>query len=938
MAAAEMALSPGTRIGAYEVVAKLGEGGMGEVYRAIDTSLARHVAIKVLPDTVAGDPERLARFDREAKTLAALNHPNIAAIYGLERSTGANALVMELVDGPTLADVIARGAVPVSEALPIARQLADALEAAHDQSIIHRDLKPANIKLRPDGTVKVLDFGLAKALEAPGAAPASGASLSPTITSPAAMTALGMILGTAAYMSPEQARGKPADRRADIWAFGAVLYEMLTGTRAFAGDEITDTLAFIITKEPDWNALPASTPPAIRRLIRRCLEKDRKRRLADIADARFEIEEAMSAPAETAVAALAVETQAVPSRPSGARTPWVLAAVLLLTTLALAAVVLRLLRPEPADVATFTVAAPETTRLHLPGTGPPASFAFNGGSISPDGRTLAFTAVDAIGKLQVWLRPVAALTATPLPGTDGALHPIWSPDGRFIAFFADSKLKKIDVSGGPPQVLSDAHQAARGAAWGRDGVIVFASNVGPLSRVSAGGGAVTPATALKDGEIAHNRPSFLPDGRRFFYRVMKKSGAAIMIGSLDSEDTTPLLDADSQVMYSPPGHLLFVRQGTLLAQRFDADRLQLSGDPVQIAEGVAVDVATGLAAFSVSQNGVLTYRSGGVVTTPDEGTAVRLDWLDREGKLIETVSGAYAYRGIELSPDGARIVYHRHDTTGGDLWLLDVKRGARTRLTFAPEQDSRSPVWSPDGSRVAFTSLRNGSWGLYQKLVDTGVSGDELLLATKDRLTPESWTLDGKSLVYTKSNERGADLWLLPLTGDRKPVPLAQEPFLEAVGVVSPDGRWMAYISDETGIRQVYVRAFPSGDRKQAISTGAAVQPIWRRDGKELFYIDVAGRGDAGAQGYQIMAVDVKTDGAGFEAGVPRPLFATVLMSGAGVGNAGFPFSTIDVSPDGQRFLVTRPSTASAPAPDAPAAITVVLNWPEALNARAGRP
>jgi dipeptidyl aminopeptidase/acylaminoacyl peptidase len=931
MATAEMALSSGTRIGPYEVLAKLGEGGMGEVYRAIDTSLARQVAIKVLPDTVAADAERLARFDREAKTLASLNHPNIAAIFGLERSAGANALVMELVEGPTLADAIAQGAMPVNEALPIARQIADALEAAHEQHIIHRDLKPANIKRRPDGTVKVLDFGLAKALEPAGAGSSSGAPLSPTITSPAALTGLGAILGTAAYMSPEQARGKPADRRADIWAFGAVLYEMLTGTRAFAGDEITDTLAFIITKEPDWSALPAGTPAAIRKLIRRCLEKDRKRRLADIADARLEIEEAMSAPAESPAAATAADASAARSRRLGSRTPWVLAAVLLLGTLPLAGIVLRLLRPEPAAVATFTVAAPDTTRFHLPGTGPPASFAFNGGSISPDGRTLAFTAVDATGKLQLWLRPVASLTAAPLPGTEGALHPIWSPDGRFLAFFADSKLKTIDVSGGPPQVLGDAHQAPRGAAWGRDGVIVFASNTGPLSRVPAGGGPVTPATALKHGETAHTRPSFLPDGRHFLYRVTGKSAPAIVIGSLDSADTSPLLNADSQVLYSPPGYVVFVRQGTLLGQRFDAGRLELSGDPVQIAEGVAVDAGTGLAAFSVSQNGVLTFRSGVVLNVVEEGAMAQLDWVDRTGRLIESVGGADAYRGIELSPDGSRIGFHRHDNAGGDLWILDVKRGAKTRLTFAPEQDSRAPVWSPDGSRIAFASYRNGSWGIYQKRVDSGTADDELLLEAKDRLAPDTWTPDGKSLVYNAD----ADIWLLPLTGDRTPVPLARSPFTEAGGVVSPDGRWMAYLSNESGSRQIYIQAFPSGARKQAISTAlGAIQPLWRRDGKELFWVEIGGRLTE-AQEYRFMAVDVKSDGAGFEAGAPRPLFTTVMMPGAGDGNAGFPFSTVDVSADGQRFLVSRPSPASGGAPDAPAAITVVINWLEELNARA---
>jgi dipeptidyl aminopeptidase/acylaminoacyl peptidase len=395
--------------------------------------------------------------------------------------------------------------------------------------------------------------------------------------------------------------------------------------------------------------------------------------------------------------------------------------------------------------------------------------------------------------------------------------------------------------------------------------------------------------------------------------------------------------------------VLFVRQGTLLAQRFDADRFQLSGDPMQIAEGVAVDAGNGLAAFSVSQNGVLTYRSGGIVNTALDGAVARLDWLDREGKVIESVGGTDAYRGVELSPDGSRIGFHRHDNTGGDLWIFDIKRGARTRLTFAPEQDNRSPVWSPDGSRIAFASLRNGSWGLYQKFVDSATSGDELLVAGKEVLAPASWTPDGRSLIYTQNVERDADLWLLPLTGDRRPVPFAREPFTEAGGVVSPDGRWIAYLSDETGSRHVYVRSFPSGDRKHVISTSVAVQPIWRRDGKELFYLDVSGRqvGDSqtgdgrsvatSTQQYRIMAVDVKSDGTAFEAGVPKPLFTTVLMSGAGGGNGGFPFSTIDVSSDGQRFLVTRPPITSAVAFDAPAAITVVLNWFEEFNRRALR-
>lgn len=585
---------------------------------------------------------------------------------------------------------------------------------------------------------------------------------------------------------------------------------MLSGTRAFAGDEITDTLAFVLTKEPDWNALPAATPEAVRKLIRRCLEKDRKRRLADIADARLEIEEAMTTGGEATFASVdASDRRASPPR-LGGRAAWLAASVLLVTTIVLAGVVVRLLRPAATVVMRFTVAPPANARFHLPGTGTPASFGFNGGTISPDGRTLAFTLVDATGTLQLWVRPLDALVAMPLAATEGALNPFWSPDSRALGFFAERKLKTIDLSGGPPHILCDADAAARGGTWSPEGVIVFAPNNGPLSRVSANGGTPARATTLQDGQTAHRRPVFLPDGRRFLYRAERRGAEPeLVVGSLNSVEHTPLLRADSQALYASPGYVLFTRRGTLLEQRFDADRLQLNGEPARIAEGIAVDVGTGQAAFSVSQNGILTYRSGGVFNVVEDVAETELDWVDREGKVIASAGPADVYRGVAVSPDAARVAFRRHDGTGGDIWLLDTKREARTRLTFDPRQDNHSPVWSPAGDRIAFASHRNGLCGLYQKAADSANAGDELLFETKDALVPSGWSADGKFLVFTMSNRstRGA-IWLLPTAGDRKPRPFGSASPTEVSGPVSPDGRWMAYLSSETGSRQVYVRSF----------------------------------------------------------------------------------------------------------------------------------
>jgi hypothetical protein len=604
-----MSLEKGTRVGPYEITGTLGAGGMGEVYRARDARLGRDVALKILPDIFATDPERLARFQREAQVLASLHHPNIAVIYGLEEP---RALVLELVEGHTLADRIARGPVPLDEALPIAKQIAEALEAAHEQGVIHRDLKPANIKITPDGFVKVLDFGLAKLAEAGGAGQAgvagspagaapAGLSLSPTITSPAA-TGLGVILGTAAYMAPEQAKGRPADQRSDVWAFGCVLFEMLAGKRAFEADDISDTLALVLKGEPDWSALPSNLPPSIRALIRSCLEKDRRQRVADVSSALFVFgHQADLAPSAVAPAPLSIPT---PRLPAWRRIAAV--AGLLVATAALAAAgVWFATRPEAPTVARFFVSPPENATF-LTG-GRPATSAV----ISPDGRMLAFTARDAAGKVMLWVRPIDALTAQPLAGTDAAQFPFWSPDSRFIGYFTQDKLMKIAASGGPSQTLC-AVNSGRGGTWSREGQIVFGGFAGSLFRVSSAGGQPSAVTRLGSGQTDHRFPSFLPDARHVLFYVQGYEGiAGVYMASLDTGDTKRLMVADSGSVYDArTGYLMFVRQGTLLAQSFDPKTLALADEPFPIAEHLESRVFVGVVAFSVSDNGALAYGVG----------------------------------------------------------------------------------------------------------------------------------------------------------------------------------------------------------------------------------------------------------------------------------------------------------------------------------------
>ena len=816
-------LAPGTMVGPYRIVGLIGEGGMGQVYRAQDTKLPREVALKILPDAFVHDPDRLARFRQEAHVLASLNHPNIATIYGFEDSGAVHALVLEVVEGPTLADRIARGPLPLDEAVAIARQIAVALEAAHERGIVHRDLKPANIKLRDDGTVKVLDFGLAKALE-PVGGPTGAATISPTITSPAMMTGVGVLLGTAAYMSPEQARGKPVDKRSDIWAFGCVLYEMLTGRRAFIGDEVADVLVGVLSREPDWSVLPEQTPDSIRRLLRRSIERDRRRRLADIADARLELDEdaASNSGAESAAKHRASSTTG--------RLPWVVAGVLGVAMLAGALVTLRHLRETSPDVRPlrFTIAQPEdatlTGRIGARLSTTP-QFA-----VSPDGRYVVLVAMSQ-SVPSLWLRSLDTLEIKRISGTEQASYPFWSPDGRFIAFFAEDKLLKIPIGGGPPIVLCPAGGIGLGGAWNRDDVIVFAPgtqangrvipNAATLVRVSAAGGSPTPVTTLNAGDLLHSWPSFLPDGRHFVYLAQTGPGAIgvegrkgeLRLGSLDSTESRTIGNADSAPAYAS-GHLFFWRDGTEFAERFDPAQPDVKGDPIFVADQISRDLAKA-PAFSVSQNGVAAYAQSALQLS-------QLVWKDRTGRELGTVGEPGLYTTVTLSPDDRRLAVSL--ATGRplnrDIWIIDLVRSTQSRLTFDPHNDTL-PTWSADGSRVAFYSERNrpGSGDLYAKSA-TGSGPEEPLLISDSSKPLTDWSPDGKFLVYT--DVRNFDLWILPLSGDRKPFPFLQGPFAEDVGAFSPDSHWIAYRSDESGTEEIYVQPFPATGAKFQISRGEA--------------------------------------------------------------------------------------------------------------------
>jgi Tol biopolymer transport system component/tRNA A-37 threonylcarbamoyl transferase component Bud32 len=878
-------IAVGSRIGAYEISALIGAGGMGRVFRARDTRLKRDVAIKALPQDMAFGADSAARFRREAEALASLNHPHIASIHDLVESGDSQFLVMELVEGETLAELIRRGPVPVDEALRLARQIAEALEAAHARGIVHRDLKPANVKVTPQGQVKVLDFGLAKDLGAE-AARVDVATLthSPTIVGSA--TRAGVILGTAAYMSPEQARGQRVDAQADIWAFGCVLFEMLTARQPFTGATVTDLLAAVVRGEPDWPALPAATPAGVRSLLRRLLQKDRARRVHHIADARIEIDEALAGPA-------ADETPTV-RRGSNARAMTAAAAVLGAVVLGLAIALVWALRPAAA--------APEMrVDITTPLSQAPAFLA-----LSPDGTKLAFVA-SGDGMSRLWVRTLDGSPAQPLSGTDLATGPFWSPDSRSLGFFADGKLRRIDLAGGLTRTLADATIAA-GGSWNRDGVIVFApTSVGPLFRVSAAGGeavAITKMTSPAQG--SHRLPHFLPDDRHFlFFSRGNLEQRGIYLGDLDGSEPRRLTESDSGGVLTSNGYLLFVRQGTLFARPFDLSGLKVSGEAVAVANNVMFDSYMSAAALTVSAAGPIAFRTSGAFG------GRQLTWFDRAGRRGGTVGpDDPSLFNPELSPDNRSVAINRTVDLHADIWLIESERGVLRRFTFDASVD-QIPVWSPDGRRIVFSSNRKNAYDLFTKPA-SGPGSEDVVLESPENKFAMGVSPDGRHLLYRNTGPNTDwDLWAVPLTGERRPFAIAQTKFQEMMAEFSPDGRWVAYQTNESGQYEIYIQSFPEPGVRAQVSIEGGSQPRWRPDGKELFYVSLSGR---------LMAAPISVDSTGqIISGTSTPLFETRIVGG--------PVPTPQkqqyaVSRDGQRFLINTQLDTVNLQP-----VTIVLNW-----------
>ena len=884
-----MALEAGTRLGHYEVVSSLGAGGMGEVYRAKDTKLGREVAVKLLLDEVSTDPERLARFEREARVLASLNHKNIASLHAFEREGDIGFLVMELVEGETLADRLARGPIPVDEALPLFVQIAEGLEAAHEKGVIHRDLKPANIKVTDDGQVKILDFGLAKAMAVEASASEDGGlSESPTLT--LAATQRGQILGTAAYMAPEQARGKTVDKRADVWAFGVCLFEALSGKRVFEGEDASITLASVLKSDPDWERLPGDTPRKLQELLRRCLSKDPWQRLHDIGDARIEIEEAIAAPEDE-------ETPGADAKEKRSPVPLTLAA--LAAVAVITGFVVWTLRPAPPErpvVRSVLSAAPSAPVRVFPRGRDLA--------VTPDGRVVVYQSEGSL-----YVRPVDRLVGSQLAGTEGALAPFLSPDGAWVGFASGGALKKVSILGGPIVTLADIPGGIfPGASWGADDTIILGSRSEALYRVSGGGGEpeLLVAPDPERGEISYRFPDVLPGGEAVVFNLFTSASveqAQIVVHSLATGEQKVLVSGGAGARYVPTGHLVYGLSGTLRAVAFDEENLEVRGSPVPVQQGVSTK-PNGAVNFDFSQDGSLVYVTGGA----EGGVQQTLVWVGRDGREEALSAPPRAYEYPRISPDGQRVAVSSRDEDE-DVWIWDLGRETLDRLTRDPGQNLYS-VWTPDSREVVFGSNRGGTFDVYQRAAD-GTGAVKPLTESTDGLFPSSISPDGKLLVYLTRPLVRADLGVLSLEGEGAPEPLLASEFSERNGEISPDGRFLAYQSDESGEDEIYVRPFPEVDGGRfPISAGGGSEPLWSPDGSEIFY----------RAGDRMMAVPVTTEPA-FEAGSPEELFTGSYAVRIG--------RMYDIHPDGQRFLMVKPAET---AEDLGNQVILVQNWFEELK------
>jgi Tol biopolymer transport system component len=886
-----MVPSPGQSLLQYRLVEQIGAGGMGVVWRATDSALGRDAAIKILPDGFSGDPERLVRFEREAKLLASLSHPNIAAVYGLHVSDGIRFLAMEMVKGEDLAARLARGPIPVDEALALGRQIADALETAHENGIIHRDLKPANVRLTAEGTAKVLDFGLAKAFDTFSASGRDQQGLSPTVTS--AGSVMGMILGTAAYMSPEQARGKPLDRRTDIWSFGCVMYEMLTGKRPFDGETVSDSIAKILQTDADLSKLPARTPRAVRELIARCLEKDPRRRLRDIGDARLAIEDVARAGAEPAA-------DAGPVAPRPAWKGWLPWAV---TGAAIAAAATLFVMAPGGGAATIATRGAKFLALNAPGG---MRFTDQTGDlcVAPDGRSIVVVATTDDGTSRLYLRRFDDPAWRALPGTEGAYFPFWSGDGRLVGFFASNKLKKIAIGGGTAETICDA-AAGRGGTWNQDGVVVFAPGPsGPLMQVRAEGGAVTPATELDaaHGEVGHRFPRFLPDGRHFMYSSVPvhDGGHDSWLAALGTKTRTLVVNSDGVPSFAEPDRLVYRRNKTLYVQTFDPSTGRVSGEPRALVEAGLTEGFMASPSSSAAGGGVLAFL-------PLLDVSTELVWFSLDGVQGDTLPlAAGQYNEVRISPDGTRVATARFErdnplASGSDIWLVDLARKSASRVTFDPQFEF-APVWSPDGKAIYYNGNKTGGYLIYRLSAEG--AGEAVAISTPRGLSqqPTDVTPDGRELVFgSQEPQTGFDLWILDTAGGKPPVPYLNTAYNDLSARLSPDGHWIAYISNENGRDEVYVQSFPTLGSKVQVSNGGADAPAWRRDGKMLFFI---------APDESLMSAEV-TPGTALRVAAPVKLFR-------------FPRKVryFDVAPDGRHVL------ASMSASDAAGrTIGVVLDW-----------